>query len=407
MLKIKPLNGLYPARHLVHQVASVPYDVVDRQEASELAADSPYSLLHVERAEIDLPETTDPYADAVYEKAAANLAKFRDDGVLLLEEQPVYYVYSQKMGSHEQTGVAVACHIEDYENDLIKKHEKTRREKEDDRTRLIHELNANTSPVFLTYKDDNSIDELVTRTMLNEPYADFVAADGVEHRVWKVAEIDPMRDALSKLAEAYVADGHHRTASAVRVGKERRENNPNHTGDEPYNWFLCVLFPASQLKILPYNRVVADLKGHSADEILQLVAERFEVTRDAAPHPEAPGDIRMYLEGKWYQLKWSPDPTASPADQLDVAGLQDHLLAPLLGVDDPRTSQRIQFIGGIRGIEELEMLVNSGKGEVAFSMYPTTVEQLMAIADAGQIMPPKSTWFEPKLRSGLFIHLIE
>ncbi len=407
MLKIKPLKGLYPARHLVHQVASVPYDVVDCKEARELAADSPYSLLRVERAELELPDGTDPYADKVYAQAAANLAKFRDDGVLLLEEQPVFYVYSQKMGNHEQVGIAVACHIEDYENDLIKKHEKTRREKEDDRTRLIHELNANTSPVFLTYKDQPTINDLVENIMRGEPYADFVAADGVEHKVWKITDTEPLSASLAGLNEAYVADGHHRTASAVRVGKERRDKNTAHTGNEPYNWFLCVLFPDSQLQILPYNRLVTDLNGHSALEFIDAIREHFVVTPNAAPHPQAPGDIRMYLENTWYQLEWTPAPDLAPADQLDVAGLQDHLLAPLLGVEDPRTSQRIQFIGGIRGIEELEKLVNTGTGAVAFSMYPTTVEQLMAIADAGQIMPPKSTWFEPKLRSGLFIHLIE
>ena len=407
MLKVQPLEGLYPAKHLAHQVASVPYDVVDRDEARELAADTPASLLHIERAEIDLPDDTDPYSDEVYATAAANLARFRREGILLAEERPVYYVYRQRMDGHVQTGIAAACHIEDYENDLIRKHEKTRREKEDDRTRLIHQLNANTSPVFLTYRNSQALARLVEETTDTEPFADFVAPDGVEHAVWKVTATGPFSEALGALDAAYVADGHHRTASAVRVGRERREANPSHRGDEPYNWFLCVLFPADQLRILPYNRVVSDLNGHHKSEFLRLAAARVSLPPDSTPTPGGPGDIRMYLDGDWYRLGWSPDPSASPSEQLDVAGLQERLLAPVLGVDDPRSSRRIQFIGGIRGTDELERLVDSGRAEVAFSMYPTTVGQLMAIADAGQIMPPKSTWFEPKLRSGLFIHLLE
>lgn len=406
-MKIQPFQGLYPAEHLVHQVASVPYDVVNREEARELAADAPYSLLHIERAEIDLPDEVDPYADVVYETAAAKLAEFEAKGILLREPAPCFYIYRQRMGAHEQTGVAAVCHIDDYDANIIRKHEKTRRDKEDDRTRLIHTLNADTSPVFLTYRDSKAVNELVGKATETTPWAKFLAPDGIEHTVWRVTETAPLADALGAVPVAYVADGHHRAASAARVGRERREANPAHTGEEAYNWFLCVLFPASQLQILPYNRTVADLNGLSETEFLDRVAGAFTLVDKAGPEPHAPGDIRMYLGGgRWFRLSWQPEADAHPSDKLDVAGLQSRLLAPILGIDDPRTSQRIEFIGGIRGTEELERLVDGGSAAVAFSMYPTTVGQLMDIADAGGIMPPKSTWFEPKLRSGLFIHTL-
>ncbi len=406
-MKIRPFQGLYPAEHLAHLVASVPYDVVSREEARELAADQPYSLLHVERAEIDLPDDVDPYSDIVYQTAAAKLAEYVEEGVLLREPAPCFYIYRQRMGAHEQTGVAAVCHVEDYDADIIRKHEKTRRDKEDDRTRLIHTLNANTSPVFLTYRDSANVDELVAGITAAEPITKFVAPDGVEHTVWRVLDTAALASALGALPVAYVADGHHRAASAARVGRERRNANPNHTGNEDYNWFLCVLFPASHLQILPYNRTVTDLNGLDKDGFLQAVSRVFAMEREASPEPTAPGDIRMYLGGgQWSRLTWKPDPSAAPADRLDVAGLQNLLLAPVLGIEDPRTSERISFIGGIRGTAELEHLVDSGRAAVAFSMYPTTVGQLMDIADAGGIMPPKSTWFEPKLRSGLFLHTL-
>jgi len=404
MLRIQAFQGLRPAPSLVSEVACVPYDVVDREESIALAAGKPHSLLHVDRAEIDLPADTDPYSDAVYARARANFLALQADGALVRETERCVYLYQQRMGSHVQVGIAAVCHIEDYERDIIKKHEKTRRDKEDDRTRLIGTLSADTGPVFLTYRDSEAIDALVSGAQKDAPLYDFTAPDGIQHTVWRVAGGESFVEKFRDVPVAYVADGHHRTASAVRVGRERREKNPQHTGAEDYNWFLAVLFPASQLQILPYNRAVKDLNGLTKADFLDAVGRTFTVTSNAGDTPARPGEIRMYLDGAWYGLAWQPAADADPISQLDVTGLQDRLLAPLLGIDDPRTSKRIDFIGGIRGPGELVKAVDSGKSAVAFSMYPTTVEQLMAIADANQIMPPKSTWFEPKLRSGLFIH---
>ena len=404
MLRIKAFQGLRPAPSLVEEVACVPYDVVDREESAALAAGRPHSLLHVDRAEIDLPPATDPYSETVYAKAKENFLALQEEGALVRESEPCVYLYQQRMGSHVQVGVAAVCHIDDYEKDIIKKHEKTRRDKEDDRTKLIGTISADTGPVFLTYRDSETIDALVVKAQQTKPLYDFTAPDGVQHTVWRIAGGQELVEGFQNVPVSYVADGHHRTASAARVGRERRESNPDHTGNEEYNWFLAVLFPASQLQILPYNRAVKDLNGLSKEAFLEAVGKAFTLRPDSTPTPKHPGDIRMYLDGAWYKLSWTPAEDADPISQLDVTGLQDRLLAPLLGVDDPRTSKRIDFIGGIRGTNELVKLVDSGKAAVAFSMYPTTVEQLMAIADANQIMPPKSTWFEPKLRSGLFIH---
>jgi len=435
MLRIQPFLGLRPAPEVAAEVACVPYDVVDREESAALAAGHPCSLLHVDRAEIDLPPETDPYSAPVYAKAKENFLTLQEAGALIRESEPCVYLYQQRMGSHVQVGVATVCHIEDYERDIIKKHEKTRRDKEDDRTRLIGALSADTGPVFLTYRDSAAVNALVADIQKTAPLYDFTAPDGIQHTVWRVPGAGAFVEAFGKVPVAYVADGHHRTASAVRVGRERREANPAHTGHEDYNWFLAVLFPASQLQILPYNRAVKDLHGHSKDAFLDAVGRAFTIRPADLPFetsraraegisdlpspisdlrgaslqpnsatPRRPGEIRMYLAGAWYDLAWQPARDADPISQLDVTGLQDRLLAPVLGIEDPRTSKRIDFVGGIRGAGELVKLVDSGRAAVAFSMYPTTVDQLMAIADAGQIMPPKSTWFEPKLRSGLFIH---
>ena len=394
-----------PAPQLAPQVACVPYDVVDREEAAALAKGNSHSLLHVDRAEIDLPPETDPYSDAVYAKALENFSRLQMDGSLIRETGRVVYLYQQIMGDHVQTGIAALCHIDDYEANLIKKHEKTRKDKEDDRTRLIGALSADTGPVFLTYRDKGEIDRFVTEAKRETPLYDFAAPDGIKHTVWRVEHPAELVDDFGRVACAYVADGHHRTASAVRVGKERRAANPNHTGNEEYNWFLAVLFPASQLRILPYNRCVHDLNGRTGETFLaELKAAGFVIEDAADGTPPGPGEVRMRLGGKWRRVAWTPDPKADPIARLDVTVLQDRVLAPLLGIDDPRTSKRIDFIGGIRGTGELESRVRDGRAAVAFSMYPTTVEQLMDIADAGAIMPPKSTWFEPKLRSGLFIH---
>ena len=407
MLRIKAFQGLRPVASLVSQVACVPYDVVDRNEAAALAKGNPYSLLHVDRAEIDLPESVDPYSGEVYQKALENFQLLQSDGTLMREGAPCVYLYQQRMGNHIQTGVAAVCHIEDYENDIIKKHEKTRRDKEDDRTRLIDTISADTGPVFLTYRDSAEIDALVSTVKNDTPLFDFTAPDGIQHTVWRVAGGSAIVEAFAKIPVSYVADGHHRTASAVRVGRERRAKNPNHNGSENYNWFLAVLFPASQLQILPYNRSVHDLNGHTPQSFLAAISKTFTVTENAAPVPAGPGGVSMYLGGRWRGLTWTTAPDADPIARLDVTVLQDKLLAPILGIDDPRTNKRIDFVGGIRGTDELARMVDSGRGAVAFSMYPTTVAQLMDIADANQIMPPKSTWFEPKLRSGLFIHTLD
>jgi len=407
MLRIKAFQGLRPVEQLVAEVACVPYDVVNREESAELAKGNPNSLLHVDRAEIDLPEDVDPYSDQVYAKALENFQGLQNKGALIRESAPCIYLYQQRMGNHTQIGVATVCHIEDYENDIIKKHEKTRKDKEDDRTRLINTISADTGPVFLTYKETAEIDALVNAIKANAPLYDFTAPDGIQHTVWQVADAAPFVAAFAKIDVAYVADGHHRTASAARVGCERRAANPNHTGNEEYNWFLAVIFPGNQLRILPYNRCVKDLNGLSPEAFIAEVKKTFTVTENVEPSPSQPGNVSMYLGGKWFGLSWTPDPNADPISRLDVTVLQDRLLAPVLGIDDPRTSKRIDFIGGIRGTGELVQLVDGGKGAVAFSMYPTTVDQLMDIADAGQIMPPKSTWFEPKLRSGLFIHTLD
>jgi uncharacterized protein (DUF1015 family) len=407
-MRLRSFQGLVPAPQHAAAVAAVPYDVVNREEAHALAKDNPINLLHVDRAEIDLPAEVDPYSPAVYAQARATFEKLQADGVLVREEAPCLYLYRQTIGSHSQTGLVGVCHTEDYEQDLIKKHEKTRQDKEDDRTRLVDALGANTGPIFLTYRGQETIDRTIADHMAANPAQhDFTAPDGVRHQVWRLpacvtAELE---EAFARLVPAaYVADGHHRAASAWRVSRLRREQNPSHRGDEDYNWFLCVLFPGNELSILPYNRAVKDLNGRSPEAFLDEVGRIFNVSPATDKAPNQPGHARMYLGGKWYGLAWQPAPDASPIDVLDVSILQDRLLQPVLGIDDPRTSKRIDFIGGIRGTAELEKLVDSGEHAVAFSLYPVTVDQLMAIADAGQIMPPKSTWFEPKLRSGLFIH---
>jgi uncharacterized protein (DUF1015 family) len=404
MFKIRAFQGLTPKPELAAAVACVPYDVVNRQEAASLAVGNPVSLMHVDRAEIDLPAETDPYSAAVYDQAKSRLELLIRDGTLIREDAPKIYLYRQLMGDHMQTGVVALCHIDDYENDTIRKHEKTRKDKEDDRTRLIGTLSANTGPVFLTYRSRPAINALVDAASTAPPTLDFTAPDGIRHTLWRIDDPAPLVAAFTSVPLAYVADGHHRSASAARVGRERRAANPNHTGEEDYNWFLCVLFPGEQLNILPYNRTVSDLHGLAPAEFLAQVRERFTVLENASPSPATPGHVSMFLEGRWLDLSWAPDASADPVARLDVSVLQDRLLAPLLGIDDPRTSQRIDFIGGIRGTSALEERVQSGHAAVAFSLYPTTVDQLMDIADAGQIMPPKSTWFEPKLRSGLCIH---
>jgi uncharacterized protein (DUF1015 family) len=402
-MRIHPFQGLVPTAAHAADVACVPYDVVNTAEAAALAAGRPHSLLHVDRAEIDLPAGTDPYSDAVYAKARENFLALQRAGVLVRETEPCLYVYQQQMGSHVQRGLIAGCHVEDYDAGLIKKHEKTRKDKEDDRTRLIDTLGADTGPVFLTYRDNAAVTALVNVKTKEKPLHDFAAPDGIRHTVWRIAGGAEWVQAFGAVPASYIADGHHRAASAARVARLRRERNAGHTGREDYNWFLCVLFPASELKILPYNRIVVDLNGLAPAAFLAKVQALFGLEENAAPSPVAVGQVSMYFGGKWYGLRCAADPQADPVSRLDVSVLQDRLLGPVLGIEDVRTSKRIDFVGGIRGPGELVKRVDA-EGGVAFSMYPVTLTQLMDIADAGQIMPPKSTWFEPKLRSGLVVH---
>ncbi len=409
-MRVKAFPSLVPGPSKAETIASVPYDVVNTEEARALAGDNPHSFLRVVRAEIEFPPGTDQYGDEIYAKSKENLDKLQSDGILVREPEPCIYLYRQIMDGHSQIGITLACHVEDYENDIIRKHEKTRPAKENDRTKLTDVLSANTGPVFLTYKDEEAIDAFVDNWVTNnQPTVDFTDDVDIQHTVWRVAEPEahPILDAFGEVPLSYVADGHHRSASAARVGRERREANPDHNGSENYNWFLAVLFPATQLKVLSYNRVVRDLNGLSADSFLRKLTEGFDLDSNGRKVPESTESLCIYLEGQWHELKWSPVCSESPIDRLDVAVLQDRILSPKLGIGDPRTDDRIDFIGGIRGTDELERRVDSGDWAVAFSMYPTTVQQLIDIADAGEIMPPKSTWFEPKLRSGLFIYTFD
>lgn len=407
-MRINPFKAWRPATNeLAGRIASVPYDVVDTQQARKLAEGNPLSFLHVVRSEIDLPETTDPYSGEVYAKAKENFDKLKHSGSLQREQQPYFYLYSQQMGAHVQYGVVACCHIEDYENGLIKIHEKTRRAKEQDRTRHVDALNANTGPVFLTCRDTTLITGLMQKSAQTDPLYRFTAPDGILHTVWKIEETGVFAAAFAPVPAFYVADGHHRAASAVAVGRARRAANPAHSGDEPYNWFLGVLFPAGQLNILPYNRVVHDLNGMTQDAFLRALSKAFSVAETAKKAPEAPGSVCMYAGGKWFELTPKEAVSDDPVESLDVSILQNRLLAPLLDIADPRESDRIDFVGGIRSTAELERRVNAGEAAVAFSLFPTTLDQLMAVADAGLLMPPKSTWFEPKLRSGLLVNTLD
>lgn len=410
MAVIHPFQALRPPAELVEQVASVPYDVVNTEEARELAGGNPWSFLHVSRPEIDLPVGTDPYSDSVYEKASHNFRELVQRCPLKMEPEPSLYVYRLMMGEHEQIGVVACCAVDEYDNNTILKHEKTRPDKEDDRTRHILSVSAQTGPVFLTYRGNQTIDTMVMEVTVTEAIYDFTAPDGVQHTVWHVPDAVRFVQAFREVPRLYIADGHHRAASASRARTEMRNKNASgHTGDEEYNFFLAVLFPAEQLQILSYNRVVKDLNDLSPEEFLHEVEKRFDVSEGAGPNPESHGCWTMYLKGRWYGLTRKDDAAGQTDDavaSLDVSILQENLLDPVLGIKDVRTDKRIDFVGGIRGTSELERLVNEGAAAVAFSLSPTTIAELLRVSDAGSIMPPKSTWFEPKLRDALLIHRI-
>ena len=397
-MQIRPFAAVRPSPSLAAQVAAVPYDVVDTVEAKALAAGNPYSFLHVSRPEIDLPDGTGCSSPEAYAQARKALDKLQQDGVLVRDAEPKFYAYRQTMGSHSQTGIVATFDTKDYMAGVLKQHEKPRKDKEDDRTRHIETLSAHTGPAFLTYRDDKAIDTIVADACRREPLYDFTAPDGIGHTVWEIASAtscaaDELVELFARIPVAYIADGHHRSAAASRYAQA-------HNFEGESRWFMAVIFPASQLKILAYNRLVRDLNGLSAYEFMSRVSENFEIGRKGARN------CRMYFDGKWTDLSWSLPAGAGVVESLDVSYLQDKLLAPVLGIGDPRTDPRISFMGGIRGDRELAAKVDSGENAIAFAMEPVTVEEMMAIADAGAIMPPKSTWFEPKLRSGLFVHTV-
>lgn len=397
-MKIHPFAAVRPNAKDAALVASVPYDVVDVAEAKALATGNPKSFLHVSRPEIDLPDGTDGSSPAAYAQAKRALDGLLANGTLVRDAEPKFYAYRQTMGSHSQTGIVATFDTEDYLAGVLKQHEKTRKDKEDDRTRHIETLQAHTGPAFLTYRDDRAIDLIVADACRNAPLYDFVAPDGVGHTVWEIAPgsacvADELQELFARIPVAYIADGHHRSAAAARYAQAH-----GFAGES--RWFLGVIFPASQLQILSYNRLVHDLNGLSAYEFLSRLSEKFTIGVKGARN------CRMYFEGQWYDLSWDIPKNADAVGALDVSYLQDNLLAPILGVGDPRTDARISFMGGIRGDAALAAKVDSGENAVAFAMEPVTVEEMMAIADAGAIMPPKSTWFEPKLRSGLFVHTV-
>jgi uncharacterized protein (DUF1015 family) len=404
MARLFPFRALRPEPAAAPRVAAVPYDVVSAEEARQLAAGNPLSFLHVSRAEIDLPPDTHPYGDAVYARAARNFEVLRAGAPLVVEDAPSLYVYRLHMGSHVQTGVAACFAVDDYVGDVIRKHEKTRPDKEDDRTRHILTIRAQTGPVFLTYRATASIDAAVARVTAGAPLYDFAADDGVRHVIWR-ADADAVRGVEAAMADVpalYIADGHHRAASAARAHQALAAEGPGE-----HERFLAVAFPHDQMQILPYNRVVRDLQGMTPEAFVARVDERFSVVPGGPPAPQARGEIAMYVGGRWRTVQLGPSsPGVSPAAALDVSRLQDGVLAPLLGIADVRTDRRIDFVGGIRSTGELERLVDSGEWAVAFSLAPVSIDDLMAISDAGGIMPPKSTWFEPKLRDGLLSHLI-
>ena len=414
MANFRPFKALRPAKEYASKVAALPYDVMNSEEAKEMVKGNPYSFLHIDKAEIDLPKGTDLYSNEVYLKAADNLKKSEENGVMINDEKPCFYVYRQIMNGREQTGLVGCASVDDYINNRIKKHELTRSDKEADRIRHVDTCDANTGPIFLCYKENSDITALIDQHKANEPVYDFVTEDGIANTVWVIDDEDACNKLsllLSQVGDYYIADGHHRCASAVNVAKMRREANPDFDGTEEFNFFLAVLFPAESLEIMDYNRVVKDLNGNTEEEFIEKISEKFTVENapcEGAYHPEGKHTFGMYMAGKWYRLtaKSGTFDEENPVEQLDVSILQKNLLTPVLAIGDPRTDKRIDFIGGIRGLGELERLVNGGMA-VAFSMYPTTLEDLMAIADADMIMPPKSTWFEPKLLSGLFIHKLK
>jgi uncharacterized protein (DUF1015 family) len=418
MKLIKPLRGLRPSRELAARVAAHPYDVLNREEAFELAKDNPYSFLHINKPEVDVAVSLDVHDQAVYDKGKENLYRFIDEGTLRYDGEEKLYVYKQVMGSHEQVGLVAVASVAAYEANLIKKHEFTRPDKEDDRVNHMATLGAQVGPVFLTYKAQPAIDALIAKVTATSPEYDFVAPEGTRHVFWVIEDLTlaaNIEAAFDKVECLYVADGHHRSAAAARVQNLYQKRNPAHTGEESYNFFLSVLFPDNQMQILDYNRIVKDLNGVDDKGFLAALAKNFDVTpmeSVSKAKPAAAQEFALYLSKQWYKLKANANLLAkvdmkNPVQSLDVSILQEHVFSPLLGITDQRTDKRVDFVGGIRGLQELEKRVDSGEWKAAIALYPTSIQSLMAVADAGEVMPPKSTWFEPKLKSGLVVHMLD
>lgn len=409
MATIKPFKAFRPVKELASKIAALPYDVMDSEEAREMVKDNEYSFLHVDRGEINLPEDIDMYDPVVYETSRDKLNKMIEDGLYIQDEKPCFYIYRQTMGKRSQTGLVSCAAIDDYINNIIKKHEKTRADKEQDRINHVDYCDAHTGPIFLTYRNNKEISEIINNWTLKEPMYDFISEDGNGHVVWVIDDeetINKLSSLFGDVKYLYIADGHHRTASAAAVGIKRRKENPGYTGEEGFNYFLTIAYPDSELEVLDYNRTVKDLNGLSKEEYLKKVGESFIVTKSNEPvKPKERHTFGMYIDKQWFLLepKEGIFDENDPTDRLDVSILQNNILAPILGIDDPTKSKKISFIGGIRGVKELERRANKDM-KVSFSMYPTTTDDIMSIADAGLIMPPKSTWFEPKPRSGIFIH---
>ena len=416
MAVVKPFICIRPAKEHAAEVAALPYDVYNRKEACAAVKGNPLSFLNIDRAETQFSDDVDTYADCVYEKARELLDSQIADGIYVTDAGDHYYLYELTMDGRSQTGIVACCSIDDYVNGVIKKHENTREEKELDRIRHVDTVNAQTGPIFLAYRQNIALKEIVAEEKTKPALYDFVSDDGIRHRVWRIDgadRTDAIEAAFAAIPSTYIADGHHRAASAVKVGLKRRTKHPGYTGEEPFNYFLSVLFPDEELYVMDYNRVVLDLNGQTREGFLENAAKIFDVQPvNAAYHPQKKGTFGMYLSGQWYHLTAKADLTKDdPVEGLDVAYLQREFLQPYLDIQDPKTSKRIRYVGGIRGLSELERMVDhvketQQKDAVAFSMYPTSMAELFAVADAGMLMPPKSTWFEPKLRSGLFLHML-
>jgi len=410
---VRPFKGFRPLPEYAPRVAAKPYDVLNSDEARTEAAGNPISFLHVGKPEIDLPTDVSPYDKRVYQRGKENLQKLITDGILKEDDTPCFYLYAQALGDHVQYGIVGCVSVDEYLNDTIRKHELTTRDKEDDRTKHVMATNAHTGPILLMYRNRQGLASIVDHVHALPPTNNFVADDGVRHLLWVIRDkgtIGSIAQTFRNIDRLYVADGHHRSAAAARVAQERTHSNPRHTGNEEYNHFLAVLFPHNQLRIMDYNRVVKDLNGQNTETFLGEIRRNFEVQEHPVQErPSRKGEYRMYLNRHWYTLTSNARLLASadPVGRLDVSILQNHLLGPVLGINDPRKDKRIDFVGGIRGLDELEKRVNTGEMAVAFALYPTSVDELIAIADAGKIMPPKSTWFEPKLRDGLVVHMLD